>query len=60
MKVYQYPYIDPDLSVWFPIIGTFFGGTLTLPWWLRLFGIPKKDENDKTRPQKRKEKRKGR
>jgi hypothetical protein len=45
---YEYPFINPDLSLWFPILGTFFGGTLTLPWWLKLFGIPKpKDEQDK-------------
>jgi hypothetical protein len=50
--VYQYPSISPNLSIWFPILGTFFGGTLTLPWWLTLFGIPKSKENNHKKKKK--------
>jgi hypothetical protein len=35
--VYEYPYVPPDVSFWFPRIGTLFGGMLTIPWWIELF-----------------------
>jgi hypothetical protein len=55
--VYEYPFISPDFSLWFPILGTLFGGTLTIPWWLKLLGIPKpKDEQDKKEKTKKKKK----
>jgi hypothetical protein len=56
--VYQYAYISPALSVWFPALGTLFGGMLTVPWWLRFFGIPRvKDDNeDQQKARKRKSK----
>jgi len=55
--VYEYSFINPELSLWFPILGTFFGGALTLPWWLELFGIPKsKDERGKKEKPRRKKK----
>jgi hypothetical protein len=44
--VFQYPYISPALTIWFPILGTVFGGMLTLPWWLRFFGIPRAKDDD--------------
>ena len=57
--VYEYPFISPNLSIWFPILGTFLGRTLTLPWWLKLLGTPKpiadknKKANDKKSNQKK-------
>jgi hypothetical protein len=46
--IFQYPWINPALSIWFPVLGTLFGGMLTIPWWLRFFGIPsaKSDDDD--------------
>jgi hypothetical protein len=32
--VYRYPFIPPSISLWFPAIGTLFGGMITIPWWL--------------------------
>jgi hypothetical protein len=30
--VYAYPYIPPEIAVWFPTLGALFGGMLTIPW----------------------------
>jgi hypothetical protein len=32
--VYQYPFIPPSVSLWFPILGFLFGSMLTVPWWI--------------------------
>jgi hypothetical protein len=44
--IFQYPWINPALSIWFPVLGTLFGGILTIPWWLRFFGIPRARSDD--------------
>jgi len=56
--VYEYPFISPNLSIWFPILGTFLGGTLTLPWWLKLLGArkPIEDKSKKANDKKSKKK----
>ena len=44
--VFQYSWINPALSIWFPVLASLFGGMLTVPWWLRFFGIPRSKEDD--------------
>jgi hypothetical protein len=33
-NVYEYPYIPPAASAWFPSLASLFGGLLTIPYWI--------------------------
>lgn len=34
ITVYEYPFVPPQISIWFPVLGVVFGSMLGLPWWL--------------------------
>jgi hypothetical protein len=49
-NVYEYPFIPPNISVWFPILGTLSGGLLTIPWWIEW--LTKRKEKKKEQEEK--------